>query len=296
MQSILTYRKLCSALRIKNGRNPNPRVPAAISITCRENDIFNRMCDNYNLSRNEVIEQLQVLLLWYMQRQQLPAATAPTELIGHLIVNPQEINAWCTRCLELTEQIQYSFDSLVGTMCLRETRLHNTQQLSTYHEDYKGKEYSDTDLAHKISASFWVNGVKSLIIHPIKEDKPVAFSYAPNEDVREKLRKTFTRDGLAALGLDKFLFRGVGGTHSEYAFSYFLKSVISLFHHGAFAGGGNLIGDIDTLHLLYLQLLEKVLVLYSRLEAQEVRVRRFRDLVCEATGSAQLKIDEGLPQ
>lgn len=295
MQSTLSYQKLCHALNVGYGRNPTPRISCHIRITDKEDDTFNQLCGDYTLSRDDAIEQLQLLLLWYMQKQPSKAEPSAIELIGHLIVNPKEINSWCTRCLELTEQIQYNFDSLVGTMCMRESRTQNTQELLTYHADYRGKPYSDTDIAHRISASFWVSGIRNMIARPPREEKEIGLPYVPNEDIREKLRKTFTRSGLTQLGLDKFLFRGIDGNASEYAFSYFLKSVLSLYRHKAFANSGDLVRDLDSLHLLYLQLLERVLALYSRLEAQAVRIQKFRDLMCEATGSAQLTIDEGLP-
>lgn len=103
------------------------RSPVTLEFTKDEIAELYVLAQSYGQDINAFLEDTTLTLAWALRDGISPNVASPAELIGNLLIRMYDMRSWIYRCREKIGEIQWQFESLIGTCratVLRTVQMH----------------------------------------------------------------------------------------------------------------------------------------------------------------------------
>ncbi len=290
------YPGVYEALGIESVKR-DKRSPIALEFTQSESNELYSLAQSYGQDVNLFLEDTALTLAWALRDGIFPSVASPAELIGNLLIRMYDIRSWVYRCRDKIGEIQWQFESLLGTC--RATLLRTTGEdlLRGQEEVYNGYPYTKKLHIKRVPASYWSQTITALCddgtLPNVKREQIMV--KLPGECARY-IESKLKRDNLEKSRISPFLFHGIGKNLIGYSVSKFTSSLLSFYRHKSLPKGKNILESAMLLREEGIKLFNEILLLYAKLELAREFVKRAKSNMCNAVGSLETPLEEALPR
>jgi hypothetical protein len=273
------------------------RSPVALEFTKDEIAELYVLAQSYGQDINLFLEDTTLTLAWALRDGIFPNVTSPAELIGNLLIRMYDMRSWIYRCRDKIGEIQWQFESLLGTCRATLLRTAGEDLLRGQENAYNGYPYTKKLHIRRIPSSYWSQTITAICddgtLPNVKREQLIV--KLPGECARY-IESKLKRDNLEKSRVSPFLFHGLGKNLVGYSVSKFTSSLLSFYRHKSLPKGKNILESAMLLREEGVKLFNAILLLYAELELAEEFVKRAKSAMCNAVGSLETPLEEALPK
>lgn len=290
------YPGVYEALSIKAVKR-DKRSPVALEFTQGESSELYSLAQSYGQDINAFLEDTALTLAWALRDGISPNVASPAELIGNLLIRMYDMRSWIYRCREKIGEIQWQFESLLGTCRATLLRTAGEDLLREQKEEYNGYPYTKKTHIRRVPSSYWSQTITAICddgtLPNVKREQLIV--KLPGECARY-IESKLKRDNLEKSRVSPFLFHGLGKNLVGYSVSKFTSSLLSFYRHKSLPKGKNILESAMLLREEGVKLFNEILLLYAKLELARESVKRAKSNMCNAVGSLETPLEEALPR
>lgn len=290
------YPEIYEALGIKAVKR-DKRSPVALEFTQGESSELYSLAQSYGQDVNIFLEDTALTLAWALRDGISPNVASPAELIGNLLIRMYDMRSWIYRCREKIGEIQWQFESLLGTCRATLLRTAGEDLLREQKEEYNGYPYTKKAHIRRVPSSYWSQTITAICddgtLPNVKREQLIV--KLPGECARY-IESKLKRDNLKKSRVSPFLFHGLGKNLVGYSVSKFTSSLLSFYRHKSLPKGKDILESAMLLREEGVKLFNEILLLYAKLELAREFVKRAKSNMCNAVGSLETPLEEALPR
>lgn len=273
------------------------RSPVTLEFTKDEIAELYVLAQSYGQDINAFLEDTALTLAWALRDGISPNVASPAELIGNLLIRMYDMRSWIYRCREKIGEIQWQFESLLGTCRATLLRTAGEDLLREQKEEYNGYPYTKKTHIRRVPSSYWSQTITAICddgtLPNVKREQLIV--KLPGECARY-IESKLKRDNLEKSRVSPFLFHGLGKNLVGYSVSKFTSSLLSFYRHKSLPKGKNILESAMLLREEGVKLFNEILLLYAKLELARESVKRAKSNMCNAVGSLETPLEEALPR
>ena len=255
------------------------------------------LAQSYGQDINLFLEDTALTLAWALRDGISPNVASPAELIGNLLIRMYDMRSWIYRCREKIGEIQWQFESLLGTCRATLLRTAGEDLLREQEGAYNGYPYTRKLHIRRVPSSYWSQTITAICddgtLPNVKREQIMV--KLPGECARY-IESKLKRDNLEKSRVSPFLFHGLGKNLVGYSVSKFTSSLLSFYRHKSLPTGKNILESAMLLREEGVKLFNEILLLYAKLELAREFVKRAKSNMCNAVGSLETPLEEALPR
>ena len=273
------------------------RSPVTLEFTKDEIAELYVLAQSYGQDINAFLEDTTLTLAWALRDGISPNVASPAELIGNLLIRMYDMRSWIYRCREKIGEIQWQFESLIGTCRATVLRTVGEDLLRGQENAYNGYPYTKKLHIRRIPSSYWSQAITALCddgkLPNVRREQLIV--KLPGECARY-IESKLKRDNLEKSRISPFLFHGLGKNLVGYSVSKFTSSLLSFYRHKSLPRGKNILESAMLLREEGVKLFNDILMLYAELELAGEFIKRAKSDMCNAVGSLETPLEEALPR